>query len=207
MVQARLLEVAIDQFGRLGFEGASTRDIAAAADTAMSSITYHFGGKQGLYLACADHLAEQIRIRQGPIFAAIGDPLRLDREQAVEMLLAIIDSLTIMMLDPQSASWTRFIVREQQQPTEAFDRLWRGAMAPMIGQASAVLARVMPDSDDRTRGMLAMLVFGQAMVLRAGRATLCRIAEVDELTEAEGAALRALIQRNTRAILTAEYVG
>ena len=26
----------------------------------MSSITYHFGGKQGLYLAAADHIAGQI---------------------------------------------------------------------------------------------------------------------------------------------------
>ncbi len=204
MVQARLLEVAIDQFGRLGFEGASTRDIASAAGTAMSSITYHFGGKQGLYLACADHLATLIRERQAPVFAALADPARLDRGQATELLLGIIDSLAAMMLDPASASWTRFIVREQQQPTEAFDRLWQGAMAPMIDQAGGVLERVMPGSDPQTRGMLAMLVFGQAMVLRAGRASLCRIAGVDELTEAEGASLRALILRNTRAILSAD---
>ncbi len=44
MVSAMLLDTAIDQFGRLGFEGASTRDIARASGTAMSSITYHFGG-------------------------------------------------------------------------------------------------------------------------------------------------------------------
>ena len=53
----RLLEVAIDHFGRLGREGASTRAIAKDADTLMSSITYHFKGKDGLYLACAEHIA------------------------------------------------------------------------------------------------------------------------------------------------------
>ncbi len=56
----RLIEAAIEQFGQHGFDGASTRDIAAASGTAMSSITYHFGGKDGLYLACADYIAEQI---------------------------------------------------------------------------------------------------------------------------------------------------
>jgi uncharacterized protein (TIGR02217 family) len=47
---SRLLDVAIDHFGRLGLEGASTRAIARDAETLMSSITYHFGGKEGLYL-------------------------------------------------------------------------------------------------------------------------------------------------------------
>jgi len=61
MVQNRLLETAIREFGAKGRDGASTRDIATAAGTAMSSITYHFGGKDGLYLAAADHLAEGMR--------------------------------------------------------------------------------------------------------------------------------------------------
>ena len=63
MIRERLLSVAIERFGESGFEGASTRDIAQAADTAMSSITYHFGSKEGLYLACADFISEMIRER------------------------------------------------------------------------------------------------------------------------------------------------
>ncbi|MGE5722624.1 MAG: TetR family transcriptional regulator, partial [Sphingomonadales bacterium] len=70
MIPNRLLEVAIEQFGRLGFEGASTRDIARASGAAMSSITYHFGGKEGLYLAAADHIARQIADAQAPSLAA-----------------------------------------------------------------------------------------------------------------------------------------
>lgn len=54
MVQQRLLEIAIREFAAKGLDGASTRGIAAAAGTAMSSITYHYGGKEGLYLAAAD---------------------------------------------------------------------------------------------------------------------------------------------------------
>ena len=65
MVSTTLLDTAIDQFGRYGFDGASTREIARASGTAMSSITYHFGGKQGLYLAAAEHIAAAIRALQG----------------------------------------------------------------------------------------------------------------------------------------------
>ena len=55
-----LLDCAVDHFGRFGFEGAATRAIAADCGTAMSSITYHFGGKEGLHLAAADHIAAQM---------------------------------------------------------------------------------------------------------------------------------------------------
>ena len=64
---ARLLDVAVDHFGRLGLDGASTRAIARDSDTQMSSITYHFGGKDGLYLATADHIAGFMRSRIAPI--------------------------------------------------------------------------------------------------------------------------------------------
>ena len=64
---SRLLDVAIDHFGRLGLEGASTRSIARDADTLMSSITYHFGGKEGLYLAAADHIAGHMHAKIAPM--------------------------------------------------------------------------------------------------------------------------------------------
>ncbi len=60
MVQQRLLDIAVEAFGRHGLEGASTREIAKAAGTAMSSITYHYGGKEGLYLAAAEHVAKEM---------------------------------------------------------------------------------------------------------------------------------------------------
>ena len=70
MVQHRLLDIAIAEFAAKGLEGASTRGISAAAETAMSSITYHYGGKEGLYLAAADYIAAQIGDHMGPHVAA-----------------------------------------------------------------------------------------------------------------------------------------
>src|SRR4051812_28917810 len=114
MVSKTLLQTAIEQFGRLGFEGASTRDIARASGTAMSSITYHFGGKEGLYLAAADHIAESVAAMQAPVLGAISAAGAPSREAAIEALLAIIDSMAQMMLRPESEDWARFIIREQQ---------------------------------------------------------------------------------------------
>ncbi|MDE3176333.1 MAG: TetR family transcriptional regulator, partial [Pseudomonadota bacterium] len=55
--RAALLAAALQVFGDKGFEAASTRQIAAAAGVNIAMIAYHFGGKEGLRGACADHVA------------------------------------------------------------------------------------------------------------------------------------------------------
>ena len=205
MIRERLLSVAIERFGESGFEGASTRDIAQAADTAMSSITYHFGGKEGLYLACADFIAEMIRERQAQALAILAESIDgIDAQTARERLLIILDGFAVMMLRPESESWARFIVREQQAPTEAFERLYTGAMGPMIEGATRLLAIARPDLDERERRASIMLIVGQALVLRVGRASLERALGVNQLGEAEGQLLRERLRSNALAILTAE---
>src|SRR3954465_6051144 len=98
MISARLLDVAIEQFGRLGFEGASTRNIARASGTAMSSITYHFGGKEGLYPATADHIAESIAEFQRPVLKAALESGTTSPEAAREAILQILDNMAMMIL-------------------------------------------------------------------------------------------------------------
>lgn len=201
MLQERLLDVAIDHFGRFGFDGAATRLMAREADTAMSSITYHFGGKQGLYLACAEHIGHQIAERLAPLFEAIGDPGAHNREQAAEALLSIVGGFVPMMIDPRSASWARFIVREQQEPTEAFERLWSTAMGQVLAVASQLMARIAPHLDECRRQARVVLIFGQVLILRQARASVCRAMGVAELGDAEAKLLSQQVQETTRAIL------
>lgn len=202
MIQTRLLETAIDQFGRLGFEGASTREIARASGTAMSSITYHFGGKEGLYLAAADHIAAQVREILGPLRQrAEAAAKSATRRDAAELLLALLDGFARMMLRPESEAWARFIAREQQQPTEAFERLYQGAMKAMTETFVLLLARVRTDLGDMECRATAVMLFGQALVLRVGRASVCRWLGVESLGEAEEALLRARLRETALCIL------
>ena len=176
----RLVEVAVDRFGQAGFEGASTRDIAAACGTAMSSITYHFGGKQGLYLACADHIAAQIQAGHAPGLAAIAANPPQDAESARAALLILLEGFGRLMLAPQSERWAQFIVREQQQPTEAFERLYAQVMQPVLETAIRLIALVRPALNEKERRNLVINVVGMALVLRLGRACVSRVMALDD---------------------------
>ena len=138
-----------------GIEGASTRAIAAAAGTTMSSITYHYGSKQGLYLAAGasyrrtdgrTHGARPGRSRKR------GAARARDPTPRCRRLLAIIDRFVEMMVHPESAAWARFIVREQMEPTEAFDVLYGGVMGRMVDHLSALIVRNRRGSLRRGRG-------------------------------------------------------
>lgn len=55
----KIIESAIALFGRHGFEGASTREIAARAGVNAPALQYYFENKEGLYRACAEWIADE----------------------------------------------------------------------------------------------------------------------------------------------------
>ena len=55
-----LLDAALSEFAAHGFEGASTRSIAAVAGTHQPQINYHFESKDELWRAAVDHLFAQL---------------------------------------------------------------------------------------------------------------------------------------------------
>jgi len=57
----RIIESAAECFAERGFEGSSTREIAARAGTNQGLITYHFKSKELLWKAAADHVFGGVR--------------------------------------------------------------------------------------------------------------------------------------------------
>jgi AcrR family transcriptional regulator len=204
-IDGRLLDTAIDQFGRKGIEGASTRAIATAAGTTMSSITYHYGGKQGLYLAAARHIADQMGERMTPALAASQTQSREAEgpDAALTAFLTVIDRFVETMVHPESAAWARFIVREQTEPTEAFDVLYSGVMGRLVDHLSALIVRIGGGRCDAAEARLkTVAIVGQALVFRVARATLLRATGWTDLDTDGAAAIRQIVRDHTRAILT-----
>lgn len=58
-----LLEAALREFGKRGYEGAGTRGICRRAKVASTQITHHFGTKEALWKAAASRVFEQYEAR------------------------------------------------------------------------------------------------------------------------------------------------
>jgi AcrR family transcriptional regulator len=203
-----LISAALDLFGAKGFEAASTRAVAAAAGANLASIAYHFGGKEGLRLACADHVVQTIRGALAPALAAsAASPLtptiaRALLERVVEAIIAFL------VVRPEAQSIARFVVREMFEPTEAFERIYAEAFAPMHERFCVVWAAATgaPAQSVETRlATLAML--GQILYFRIGRRVALRRLGWNDIGPREGEAIRATLVGHLDAALAAACKG
>ena len=205
----RLLDAALDAYGRYGFDGASTRDIAKRAGVNLAAIPYHFGGKEGLQVAVARHIVEEITSRLGAVVAEADRMLErgaVRPAQARAMLHAVLDNGAVMLLGhPEAARWAPFIIREQMQPSPAFDALYDGFM----GRAHIVATRLFAittgrDAADPETITRTFALFGQLVIFRMGRAIVERRLGWTGYGPGEIALVTAMLHDNLDAILDAE---
>ena len=145
----QLIQAALEVFGRLGFEGASTREIAKAAGANLAAIVYHFGGKEGLHIAVAEYIVGRINGLVGPALAGMAAPQATaspeSARRALEMVIGTM--IDVMLGEAEAERWARFIVREQMQPTAAFDVIY-GFMGTAHGLASRLVATALGRKED-----------------------------------------------------------
>ncbi len=198
-----LIQTALAVFGARGRDGATTRDIAAAAGMPMSQITYHFGGKDGLYLACAQHIADHLGGRMAPALSAID--ARFDGDDspasARAMLHDLFGQIVPVMLSPATAPFVRFIMREQTEPSEAFALIYGGVMGQMLARIAYLIGVISgPHGDPGMAQVRALSLIGQVVVFRVAQAAVLRATGWDAVGEAELATIRVIILSNIDAI-------
>jgi AcrR family transcriptional regulator len=71
----RILAVARSLFAQRGFRGTSVRAIIGEAGVNLGAVTYHFGGKSGLYEAVLDSLLDPLEARVRAAAETPGPPL------------------------------------------------------------------------------------------------------------------------------------
>lgn len=182
--RAALLAAGIEVFSRDGFEGASTRAIAQAAGVQQALISFHFRGKEGLYLAVFDELATQLEQRLGPfaegIEAELAHPPAPARSKkhaqarSLELLLGMVDNVVAVLAREESSQWALLISREQQTPTRAFEILYDGFFKRMTGLIVRLVASVRGDATEADARLSAVSIMGQMLVFRHSRALVLR---------------------------------
>ena len=202
----RLIEAALDVFGLYGFEGASTRLLAERANVNLAAIPYYFGSKEGLYRAVAEYVATQIAERQaavvGKATAALEDP-DLSMEAALALLDEVLDSFAAMVIGSEGADhWARFIMREQMDPSPAFDILYKTVMSRVHGVATALVGRILGQREDDPDTLIrTTTIIGQILVFRAARGAVLRRLGWKTFTDDRIETIQRTVREQTRALL------
>ncbi len=124
--RASLIAAGLSLFGHKGFDGTSTRDLAALAKTNVASISYHFGSKQGLREACAMDVVDRV---SRALDRALSIPT--DGLSAIETIERLIRALVDQIVGaPESADMVAFMLREITEPGEIADEIYQRFIEP-----------------------------------------------------------------------------
>jgi len=99
-----ILEAALVAFADDGFDGATTRDIAAAAGVSLGLLRYHFGDKTELWKAAVDRAFAELG---AGLEAAIADPRVTDDDERIRRMLR--DHVRFVARNP---AWVRMMHEE-----------------------------------------------------------------------------------------------
>ncbi|EBV3599942.1 DUF1956 domain-containing protein [Salmonella enterica subsp. enterica serovar Virchow] len=203
LTRLALVRAALRLFGTVGYDGASTREIATAANANIGSIAYHFGGKEGLRLAVADHI---VGLVEGVAAQALAQapPEPLSPENAEKVIAVMLERMfDFFVLGDEAAEIVPFVLREMGQPSAAFDRIYAGVFEPLHRRFCGVweAATGEPAESEPTRIAIFALI-GQVIYFRLGREAVKRRMGWNALGRPEGAAVMAVLRRNLHATLT-----
>jgi AcrR family transcriptional regulator len=203
-----LIEAGLEIFGAFNLEGATTRQLAERAGVNQAAIPYYFGGKEGLYLVVIQYMLQHKGAQVLPVVEEIRRGIS-GREVALEEALALLRRLfmtivSVLLKDRATTTWARIIVREQMQPTKAFEIVYEQMIRHVHEAVTTLLAVVLRRKPtDSTIILRAHALVGQVLIFLSGRETIRRrlnwegytAREVVQIQQAISEQLDLLLQR------------
>ncbi len=168
-VHDRLLDAAEELFCEQGFEGASVRDIAAAADCNIASVNYYFGSKEKLY---AEVWRRHLGLMRTTRIASIKRVMAQKNGQpTLEDLLKSYANAFIepMVSESSGCTFIRLMAREmidQHLPQNLFHE---EMIIPVMTALQKALLRTCPGLDESRAQLVILSIVGQLMHMVCAR--------------------------------------
>jgi AcrR family transcriptional regulator len=203
----RIIEAAIRLFGERGYEGASTRDIAKQAGVNAPALQYYFDNKEGVYRACAEHIAESIWQHFRPALDGAQAALdaNADRETLIEAFNVLLDALADHLLASYDAQERRLFIAHEQAghgPSMLFDIMDRNVKTCLRDVSAELLSRLTgtPAKDPLTL-IRVMTLRGQLMVFHIAHKSTLSSLGWDSINAERLAFLKNTVREQTRTLL------
>jgi TetR/AcrR family transcriptional regulator, regulator of cefoperazone and chloramphenicol sensitivity len=211
----KIIEAAIALFGQHGFEGSSTRDIAARAGVNAPALQYYFENKEGLYRACAEWLADQSwqafepAVQRGRAalahYDAATDHTAGDTAGLIDVFLDIQRTVAERTFVKHTEPDQRlFFAREQSggEPEIGSEVLRERVRMPLNEVNTALLARITGENPDDPLTVVRMFsLYGQFLLFYIARRSTLAMLDWADIDEQKAEFLKASIGEQTRVLL------
>ena len=171
----QLIAAALAQFGEYGLH-ATTRDIAAQVGQNIAAITYYFGSKEDLYLACgqwiADFIGSQFRPHAEEAERLFAQP-EPDRGAMRELILRACKNMIMLLTQDDTVNLSKFISREQLSPTAAYQLVHDQVINPLHTHLTRLIAAYTGgDANDTQMILHTHAILGEVLAFRLGKETI-----------------------------------
>jgi len=199
-----ILEAAVRGFAEKGFAATSTREIAALAGSNVASISYHFGGKDGLRTACAEHI---VAVMGAVLEQVEAEDLPHDPEAARQVLTGLVRRfVAFLLLEPQARPVASFLLREMAEPSAALDLIYE-RLFQHVHRRACTLWGVATGGDPRSPAvrLAVFATIGQIAYFNFARPVVERRMAWPGIGPAEAEAIAEAVIRNLEARLDADW--
>src|SRR5713226_2736765 len=169
--EKRLLEAAGEIFAEYGYRATTVRQICEKAGANIAAVNYHFGDKEGLYMAVLRHVYKAHAEKYPP---NLGLSPGATPEQK---LRTYIQSLLRRIFDEGRPGWhTKIMAREMIEPTRALDTLVEEGARPLHQELASIIRELFgSEADDEIVRLSSLSVVGQCVFYHHSRAVISRL--------------------------------
>lgn len=207
--RARIIKTAMALFGEHGFDGVSTRDIAAQAGVPAPSLQYYFENKEGLYAACIADIQAAATNATKPGLEALDALLQAKAGPAaiIEAYCVILDAFADFLFGSADAASRALFITRRIMPVKselaAVDTSKSAGSKLHDCCARAILYLSDGAVTEEESRLMAVSINGQLMTFHFARNHLKFILGYDEITPDRLATIKQIVRQQTVVVLKA----
>jgi TetR/AcrR family transcriptional regulator, regulator of cefoperazone and chloramphenicol sensitivity len=207
--RGRIIAAAMRLFGENGYEGASTRDIAAAAGVNAPALQYYFDNKEGVFRACIETIAERAWDSLSEVVIE-AERLIAEGADAEALIEAYCDiqarAAEFKFKAAGQDEWRLFMARQQAglDPDIGFEAVFRRISSRIFAVAAAIIGRLTgrPADEEEVR-IRAVALSGQFQVFHVCRRMALRLLDWEEIDAERQELVKKVVRDQTRELLRA----
>ena len=163
----RLVIEAINLFGQKGYEGTNTRSLADAAQCNLGLITFHFGGKLGLYNVALTRVKNRLNEFLSPIINTLELNTNNDnvsKKELYKITIKSIDELSRSLLGmEQIAGHGLLLLRDLQDKTEDLNVSYKTVFLPLVSSLEKALDKASSHKDPLRSRLSAFMIVNASL--------------------------------------------